>query len=102
MRNVPDRDNSMASNHFSPNRDLDVMYSSLIRLLSQKWKRTYLSSYENKDGIAYEPLFKGVLWKYSNNNKRKYSTLSKTMSVSYSRSSIEDPINRTSRATKLD
>lgn len=52
-RKFPGRHRAMTSYHLSPNKQLDKMYSSLIRILSRRWKKTYLSCYTDLGDIAF-------------------------------------------------
>ena len=52
-RNFTGRQVEMASYHLSPNEDMDAMYSSLIRRLSNRWRDRYFSNFADLGNVAY-------------------------------------------------
>lgn len=54
---MPERKEEMTSYHLSPNPELDKMYSSLIRRLSQSWQNNYLKKFSNLGNLAFGFLY---------------------------------------------
>lgn len=51
--NFPGRNVESVSYHFSPNNKLDLMYSSLMRRLSDRWRNKYFSNFASLGNIAF-------------------------------------------------
>lgn len=65
---MPERKTEMTSYHVSPNKELNKLYSSLIRRLSLSWQNNYLENFSELGNLAF-----GFL--YNNDKERIPSTI---------------------------